>query len=142
MEVLMNEERKRILKMLAEGKITEQEAEELLDALGNDAADAPGSNTAHSGAKIPKFMYVKVTGNDTVDVRVPLGLIHAGMRLTALIPKQAMEHISSAMHEKGMSFDFNNIKPEDIDELIRNLSEMEVNVDSKNGDHVKVYCGE
>lgn len=138
----MNEERKRILKMLAEGKITEQEAEELLDALGEDTAEAHGSGTAHSGAKIPRFMYVKVTGNDTVDVRVPLGLVRAGMRLTSLIPKQAMEHISSTMHEKGMSFDFNNIKPEDIDELIRNLSEMEVNVDSKNGDHVKVYCGE
>ena len=30
----MGEERKRILKMLAEGKITSSEAEELLDALG------------------------------------------------------------------------------------------------------------
>jgi DUF4097 and DUF4098 domain-containing protein YvlB len=137
----MNEDRKRILKMLAEGKISAQEAEELIDALGQPAG--PASDAGQSTkAKSPKYMYVKVTGNDTVDVRVPLGLLRAGMRLTSLIPKQAMDHINSSMHEKGISFDLNNIKPEDIDELIRNLSDMEVNVDSKNGDHVKVFCGE
>jgi predicted transcriptional regulator len=32
----MSEERKRILKMLAEGKISTSEAEELLDALGKN----------------------------------------------------------------------------------------------------------
>jgi hypothetical protein len=53
-----------------------------------------------------------------------------------------MEHINGAMKEKGMNFDLSNIKPEDIDELIKNLAEMEVNVNSKNGDIVKVFCGE
>jgi Asp-tRNA(Asn)/Glu-tRNA(Gln) amidotransferase B subunit len=142
----MNEERKRILKMLGEGKISAAEAEELLDALGkNGGPQTP--EAAAVQAKNPKnikYMYVKVLSaqQDNVDVRVPLGLIRAGMRFTSLIPPQAMEQINSSMKEKGMNFDLSNIKPEDIDELIKNLAEMEVNVNSKNGDIVKVFCGE
>jgi hypothetical protein len=140
----MSEERKRILKMLGEGKISASEAEELLDALGKNTTE-PAADSAPPERKIPKnvkYMYVKVISaqQDNVDVRVPLGLIRAGMRFTSLIPAQAMDHINSTMKEKGMNFDLSNIKPEDIDELIKNLAEMEVNVNSKNGDIVKVYC--
>ena len=39
-----------------------------------------------------------------------------------------------------MSIDFSNLKPEDIDELVEALREMEINVDAKNGDKVRVYC--
>jgi Asp-tRNA(Asn)/Glu-tRNA(Gln) amidotransferase B subunit len=142
----MNEERKRILKMLGEGKISAAEAEELLDALGkNSGPQAPEAAAVQAkNSKNIKYMYVKVLSaqQDNVDVRVPLGLIRAGMRFTSLIPPQAMEQINSSMKEKGMNFDLSNIKPEDIDELIKNLAEMEVNVNSKNGDIVKVFCGE
>jgi len=143
----MREERKRILTMLAEGKISAQEAEELIDAIGKQGGSGQQSGedeTARSKAKNAKYIYVKVLSseNDNVDVRVPLGLIRAGMRLTSLIPPQAVERINSAMREKGMSFDFNNIKPDDIEELVKNIADTEVNVKSKNGDTVKVFCGE
>jgi Asp-tRNA(Asn)/Glu-tRNA(Gln) amidotransferase B subunit len=141
----MSEERKRILKMLAEGKISATEAEELLDAMEKGAGQDQGDTAVdRKSLKNIKYIYVKVLSsqNDNVDVRVPLGLIRAGMRLTSLIPPQAMEHINSTMHEKGINFDMNNIKPDDIEELIKNLADMEVNVKSKNGDTVRVYCGE
>jgi hypothetical protein len=137
----MGEERKRILRMLAEGKISASEAEELLDALGNGPA---GQAPSAKDLKNIRYIYVKVLSsqNDNVDVRVPLGLIRAGMRLTTLIPPQALEQINGQMREHGMKFDLNNIKPDDIEELIKNLADMEVNVKSKNGDTVRVYCGE
>jgi Asp-tRNA(Asn)/Glu-tRNA(Gln) amidotransferase B subunit len=141
----MSEERKRILKMLAEGKISATEAEELFDAMGKGGGqDSDSAAIDRKSLKNIKYIYVKVLSsqNDNVDVRVPLGLIRAGMRLTSLIPSQAMEHINSTMHERGINFDMNNIKPDDIEELIRNLADMEVNVKSKNGDTVRVYCGE
>jgi DUF4097 and DUF4098 domain-containing protein YvlB len=142
----MNEERQRILKMLGEGKITAIEAEDLLDALGKNNGQQAGEAAAVEPKVLKniKYMYVKVLSSqqDNVDVRVPLGLIRAGMRFTALIPPQAMDHINSSLKEKGMNFDLGNIKPEDIEELIKNLADMEVNVKSKNGDIVKVYCGE
>lgn len=142
----MSEERKRILKMLVEGTISAAEAEELLDALGNPA-DVRQSEARVGGPpkiKNAKYIYVKVQSShdDNVDVRVPLGLVRAGMRFTTLIPPQAMDHINNAMREKGMTFDLNSIKPDDIEEFLKNLSDMEVNVKSKNGDTVRVYCGE
>ena len=51
-----------------------------------------------------------------------------------------MDKINDTMSEHGMSVDFNNFKPEDIDELVGGLRDMEVNVDAKNGDTVRVYC--
>ena len=142
----MSEERKRILKMLAEGKISPSEAEDLLDALDKTGGRRGDDDNGPALLKLKnvKYIYVKVLSaqDDNVDVRVPLGLIRAGMKLTTLIPAQAMDHINSAMREKGMSFDLNSIKPDDIEELLKNLADMEVNVKSKNGDTVSVYCGE
>lgn len=144
----MSEDRKRILGLLAEGKITADEADALLDALGS-SAEEPSSDvaippsdwpTGPSKSGTPKFMYVKVTGKDTVDVKVPLALLRAGLKLTSLIPPQAMDQINESMGEHGMSIDFNNLKPEDIEELITSLREMEVNVHSADGDNVKVFC--
>jgi len=144
----MSVDRKRILGMLAEGKITADEAEALLDALSPSAEEpsadlpAPASDwpTGPSATGTPKFMYVKVTGKDKVNVKVPLGLLRAGLKLTSLIPPQAMDQINESMGEAGMSIDFNNLKPEDIEDLITNLREMEVNVHSADGDNVRVFC--
>ena len=87
-------------------------------------------------------MYVKVrsSGKDTVDVKIPLALLRAGLKLTSLIPPQAMEQINESMAASGMSIDFNNLKPEDIEEVIESLREMEVNIVSTDGDNVRVFC--
>jgi hypothetical protein len=118
----MSEDRSRILDLLAGGKITAEEAERLLDA--------------------PKYLYVKVlaANGDNVNVKIPIVLVRSGLKLTSLIPPLAMDKINDTMAEHGMSVDFNNFKPEDIDELISGLRETEVNVDAKNGDTVRVYC--
>lgn len=145
----MSEDRSRILNMLAEGKITAEEAERLLDALDTrTGAVAAPAEPAIKGdptpliAALPKFLYVKVlsTDGDTVDVKVPIALVRSGLKLTSLIPPQAMDQLNDSMSEHGMSIDFSNLKPEDIDELVEALREMEINVDSKNGDTVRVYC--
>ena len=67
-------------------------------------------------------------------------LVRSGLRLTSLIPPQAMQQINEQMSQHGMSVDFANFKPEDIDELIGALREAEVKVDAKNGDTVRVFC--
>lgn len=156
----MNEDRKRILGMLAAGTITADEAEMLLDALGTPAADtAPGAASAGAGgtadatsaavgaaspgtarAALPKYLYVRVTGDDRVDVKVPLGLLKAGLKLTSVIPPQAMDQINESMSQSGMSIDLDNLKPEDIEEIVNELREMEVTVEDKNGNHVQVWC--
>ena len=165
----MGDDRNRILDLLASGKISVEEATRLLDALdvksgksdGTDAAASAktgwpkffasgggktgttGDKTAADGSRnAPKFMYVKVVSEkgDNVNVKIPLGLVRAGLKLTALIPKQATDQINKAMAEKGMSFDINSIKPEDLEELVEAMRDMEINVDSNNGDTVRVYA--
>ena len=137
----MSEERARILKMVAEGKISVKEAEELLDALKEKTGQTGQANTAGNGpVKNPKYMFVKVTGKDNVNVRVPFGLLRAGMKFTSLIPPMAMQQINQHMHDKGINLDLNNIKPQDLDDLIQSLADMEVNVVSKDGENVRVYC--
>jgi hypothetical protein len=145
----MNEDRNRILNMLAEGKISAEEAERLLDAL--DARGRVGDASAEPAIKgdpgpliaaLPKYLYVKVNSadGDNVDVKVPVALVRSGLKLTSLIPPDAMDEINSSMSEHGMSIDFSNLKPEDIDELVESLREMEITVDAKNGDKVRVYA--
>jgi len=77
---------------------------------------------------------------DNVDVKIPVALVRSGLKLTSLIPTKAMDQINDSMSEHGMSVDFSNLKPDDIDELVGTLREMEINVDAKNGDNVRVYC--
>jgi hypothetical protein len=146
----MSEDRARILNMLAQGKISAEEAERLLDALGAGTAAVATATTPTGGGAddtaaplgAPKFLYVKIvsTDGDNVDVKVPLQLLRAGLKLTSLIPPQAMDQINDSMSEHGMSMDFQNLKPEDIEDLLLALREMEVNIDSANGDNVRVYC--
>lgn len=146
----MSEDRARILNMLATGKITAEEAERLLDALDTRApqAAAPAAAPGITGDPtpllnaLPKFLYVKVDSveGDRVDVKVPLALVRSGLKLTSLIPKEAMDKINQQMTDSGVSIDFSNLKPEDIDDLIKALHDMEVNVDSKNGDKIRVYA--
>jgi len=145
----MGEDRSRILSMLAEGKITAEEAERLLDALdsrvGGGAESGGPRITGDPGPlleALPKFLYVKVNSEngDTVDVKIPIALVRSGLKLTSLIPAQAMDQINDSMSEHGMSIDFSNLKPEDIDELVQALRETEISVDSANGDKVRVYC--
>ena len=141
----MSEERDRILDLLAAGKISAEEAGRLLDALDQRAAQAGASSAASATPKIgglPRFMYVKVvsTKGDNVNVKIPLSLVRAGLKLTSLIPPQAMEQIDKTMAEKGMAFDLKNLKPEDLEDVVESLREMEVNIDSANGDNVRVYA--
>jgi len=145
----MSEDRSRILNLLAGGKITPEEAERLLGALDarTSAAEAPAGPAIKGDpgplvAALPKYLYVKVNASngDNVDVRIPIALVRSGLKLTSLIPQQAMDQINDSMSQHGMSVDFSNFKPEDIDELVAALREMEVNVDAKNGDTVRVYC--
>jgi hypothetical protein len=144
----MSEERARILNMLAAGKISAEEAEGLLDALDSRA---PETGTGESVIKgdptplleaLPKNLYVKVlsTNGDNVDVKVPLALVRSGLKLTSLVPPEAMDKINEEMMGKGITLDFSNMKPEDIDEFVEALRDMEVNVKSADGDNVRVWC--
>ena len=143
----MSENRKKILQMLAEGKISVSEAERLLSLI-TSANNRNESNNSTSAKASPRYLYVVVEPkpgaspehrHGKVNVRVPFGLIRAGMKLATLIPPEAADKVNDAMKDKGMSFDMRHLKPEDIEDLIGALSDLEVDVVSAKGEKVKVF---
>jgi len=141
--------KKRILEMLVEGKINTDEACQLLSALETSSSTSEGTSESQTKEKMKsKYLHVHmVSGSehedrhkgDHVNVRVPMALIRAGMKFTSLLPPEARDKVTGALHEKGIDFDVRNLKPEDMDEFMGALSELEVDVVNNDGDIVKVY---
>jgi hypothetical protein len=145
----MDENKKRILEMLAQNKISTDEAYRLLSALeseGSAEGDTPKAGTA---ARM-KSKYLRVCivpgpehehggKGDRVNVRVPMSLIRSGMKFTSLLPPEARDKVTGALREKGIDFDMRNLKPEDLDELLEALSDLEVDVAGNDGETVKVF---
>ncbi|HLY43471.1 MAG TPA: hypothetical protein VKR52_19820 [Terracidiphilus sp.] len=153
----MNENRRQILEMLAAGRLTADEAERLLAALEPDmSASAPRSNggsTENAPVRQARAKYLRVqveadesmTGNKgltTVNVRVPMQLLRAGVRLASLIPAQAHDQLDEAFSRHGVPITLSQIKPENLEELIDHLEDLTVDVDGKDGNKtkVKVFC--
>ena len=144
--------------MLAEGKISVDEASRLLSLAGERGdSGGEGKNTGNATKPQPKYLYVRVEPKEghqphgehwghgghgdpeRVNVRIPVALIRAGMKLTALMPPQVADDVNKALKEKGMAFDIRNLKDEYIEQLVNALSDTEIDVDSEDA-VVKVYA--
>ena len=146
----MNEHRRQILQMLAEGKISADEAERLIAALGEpSAAGVSEPSSAGSAKPRPKYLRVQVDSEDNkdgptkVNVRVPMQLLRAGVKLAGLIPPQALDRANDAMREKGIPVDLSQIKPDDLEELVEQLNDLTVDVDQDDANakvKVRVFC--
>ena len=144
----MTQARRDILEMLAASKITTDEAERLMAAVENSPA-APSSTITDEPSIRPKPKYLRVVVNDArgkdggpvnVNVRVPMQLLRAGVRLAGLIPQPAMEKANLAMGHKGVHINLGDIKPENLDELVDQLSDLTVDMDEGSGAKVRVFC--
>jgi hypothetical protein len=144
----MTDSQKKILEMLAEKKISTDDAYRLLNAVdnGETTREKPSMETEVKGKArylrvtvLPKENHENAENVDRVNVRVPMSLIRAGIKLTSLIPNDATDKINDALRDKGINFDVRNIKTEDIEELIDALGDLEVDVESANGEKVKVF---
>ncbi len=143
----MNENRRQILEMLAAGKITTDEAERLISALEDSPTPTNGAPMIDNLRKAKsKYLRVLVEANEngqptTVNVRVPMQLLRAGVRLASLIPAQAHEHFDEAMSKHGVPLTLSQIKPDNLEELIDHLEDLTVDVDAKeNQAKVRVFC--
>jgi hypothetical protein len=165
----MGENERKILDMLAAGKISVDEAQRLLSLIGAEKNDSPaGESPRASGKPAPKYLYVVVEpkpgapprprprfgppepptppgvggGHDynaRVHIRVPFSLVRAGMKFTSLMPSDVSDKVNQAMKDKGINFDMRHVKYEDIEELIGALCDSEINVDS-DYETVRVYA--
>ena len=144
----MNENRKRILDMLAAGQINAEEAERLIAALEKEAPAPTAGDSTEPGPKAwPKYLRVVVeaeeghhaNGPAKVNVRVPMQLLRAGVKLASIIPPQARMRVNDALHEQGIELDLNQIKPENLEEVVYQLKDLTVDIDDKKN-KVRVFC--
>lgn len=139
----MSEDRRSILQMLGEGKITPDEAERLMAAL--ERGSQPASGAAPGARRNVKYLRVVVDtdeghdGPTKVNIRVPMNLLRAGVRLSSIIPPIAREKVNAAMAKNGVPFDLNQLKPENLEELVEQLDELTVDVDQEKT-KVRIFC--
>jgi len=128
----MTEERRKILEMLAEGKISAEDAERLLDKI----EAGPSSAAPPPPRKKIKWLLVCVDSDDgdKVNVRVPINLIRTGIKLGAILPRGASERIQAS------GIDLNDLSKLADEDLVEALADLHVDVNSEKGDTVRVYC--
>jgi SHOCT-like protein len=149
----MNEHRRQILQMLSEGKINTDEAERLIAAVEQPTSSFSPADAGSSVTSKPRPKYLRVVvdseddggheGPTKVNVRVPMQLLRAGVRLAGLIPAQALHRANDAMHAKGVPIDLTQIKPENLEDLVEQLNDLTVDVDQKDEYakvKVRVFC--
>jgi hypothetical protein len=138
----MNEQRRQILEMLAESKITADEAGRLIDALEEQPELPPGAGSRQKPR--PKYLRVLLVDNSAdapsrLNIRVPLQLLRAGVRLTSLIPPRALTQLNAKLDESGVPIDLTQLRPQDIEELVDQLDDVTVDVDDPTS-KVQVFC--
>ena len=144
----MTEERRQILEMLAGGKINADEADRLLGAVQGGSSTATATATATAPSKAPKFIRVMVDAKEGkhdkpihVNVRVPIALLRAGVRLASLVPSVAQDKVNEELRKNGIDFDIRQIKPENLNEVIDQLQDLTVDVDHEDDDvKVRIFC--
>ena len=140
----MDPDRRSILQMLADGKVSADEAERLIAAMERNGPLIPATTTGRSGS--PKYLRVLIDteepgqgGPTKVNIRVPMALLRAGVRLTSLMPPQAREHINAEMAKTGVPFDIGQMRPENLEDMLDQLNDLQVDVDQERT-KVRVFC--
>jgi hypothetical protein len=126
--MVVSEERLKILNMLSEGKISADEAARLLDAVEKSESKATPPVDVEGGKGGSRWFRVRVTDTKTgkarVNVRLPLGLVKAGIKL-------------------GRSFSpqMEGIDAEEIMQLIQSEASGQIVdvTDEDDGEHIEVF---
>ena len=129
----MNEDRRKILDMLADGRIDADAAERLLDKLAGPQAVVPRSQQPMPAS--PRYLRVRGRADGAqFDARIPLALIRTGIKLEAMLPNDTAEELK----EHGV--DLGQFTGMAADELVEALGELDVSVEGDKGEQIRVYC--
>jgi hypothetical protein len=130
----MSDERLQILKMLEEGKITAEEASQLLEALKTSEAPSASAPQEQEVMKAPgkaTWMRIEVQerNGDRVHIKLPLVVVKAALRMGG--------HFSMG------GFDSDELGPDVMAELERALMAGEtgllIDLHEEDGDHVQIF---
>ena len=133
----MSEETRKVLDMLANGRVSVQEAEQLLQAV------AAPSVTVDDQKVEPRYFRILVNKParegkkaEAVNIRVPMTVVRGGLRLGALVP--GMLGKKKIQLDNGTELDLSKVTYTDLEAMIKDIGELTVDVD---GDaQVRIRC--
>lgn len=132
----MSDETRRVLNLLAHGKITVDEAQQLLGAI-HPLSSEPSA--AADEREQPKARWVRIAihkdgknghRDKDVNIRVPISIVKNGMRLGALIPGLAGEQVAARMRERGLDVDFSKLDAASIESILKELGDSNIEIDA------------
>jgi len=136
----MSVERKKVLEMLADKKITAEEAERLLEKLegptASDSSEKPAANSTSGEPKKPKHMRILVErpGREDVNIRIPMAFTRTGARLMAVLPPQILSKLAENRVDVAVLSSFN------AEQLAGVMDNFQMDIEKGNGTKVKVFC--
>ena len=132
----MSEDTRRVLELLSQGKVTVQEAEQLLHAVASGEATEKKAE--------PRYFRILVNKParegkkaEAVNIRVPMTVVRGGLRLGALFP--SMLGKKKIQLDNGMELDLSTITYKDLEALIKDIGELTVDVDGGDAT-VRIRC--
>jgi hypothetical protein len=149
----MSDDTRRVLDLLAQNKITVDEAEQLMRAVAaSDSRPEAAADAASQGAK-PRWIRIQIQkppkeGREPkeVNIRVPIAVVKGGMRLGAIIATFAGEKAANRMKERGIDLDlskihgdFSNMNGAEFDAFMKSLDDVHVEVDDGKS-QVRITC--
>jgi hypothetical protein len=141
----MSVETRKVLEMLADKKITAEEADKLLEKLcapgaageskTETSASTPSAPSSSSSSK-PRFLRISIDkpGKDQVNVRIPLAFARSGSRLLAVLPTRVREKLT----EQGI--DVAALGGMDAKEWGDLVETVNVDIEKGDGKKVRVFC--
>jgi hypothetical protein len=131
----MGDETRQVLEMLSNGKITVQEAEQLLQAVTGPTPDEKKAE--------PKYFRILVNKPasdgkkaENVNIKVPISVVRGGLRLSSVFP--GLMGKKKIQLDNGTELDLSKIHYADLEAMIKDIGELTVDVD---GDaQVRIRC--
>lgn len=138
----MSAERKKVLELLAQGKITADEAEKLLNKLDSLSGfttepESAASESKATDTKPLRYLRVEVEkpgSSDNVNVRIPLSFLRASAGLPVLLPRHVQERLSAHGIDIGS---FSRLRGQELEKA---LQQLDVHVDESGGKKVRIFC--
>jgi len=136
----MSAETKKVLEMLAEGEITADEADRLLEKLSvqpsAEAKPAESSSSSNSSSFKPRFLRIVVDrpGQEQINVRMPLGLMRTRGHLLAVLPPRVNEKLAE------LGIDLSAAGAMNDKEWANAVENMNIDIEKGNGKKVKIFC--
>ncbi len=136
----MNDEKHRVLEMLANGKITVEEASELLQAVEPAPGSTSSARSPEAPAQVRRARWLRMTLGKNVEagrkkeinLRIPASLFRAGVRLGSLL------NDGKVVLAGGLN-NLASIDGKQLEELLDNMGEMTIDMDEGRA-QMRIWC--